>query len=740
MRLTVNPVVVTAAIGDPVVLSLEVYNTRPVIDGYRVSLLGLGDIVASSDPPELSLFPETAGTMVVVFTLPAGFPAGQRVIGLKAASVTDPRESAVVEVTLDVAPVTAATLTAEPLLVTAGRRAEVSVTIDNRGNVPLDTTLAASDATAHLHLEVLPAQVTVPAGAIAKAQVVGSGRRPWFGSPVPRQVTVMADTAPAPMTAVVTVLQKPVVPRGALTLLSVLAAIALWGLVLLVGVNMAVDRLARSDEEQAVMSGPLPGGRLGVVAGTVTALPDAEGTTVSLLPLPSEAGGPAPSAPAPVVTPANGEYRIEGVEAPGTYQVVFSRAGFGTQSKLVELSLGQVLEGVDANLLAGSGSITGTVADGSGPLGAVSVTADNGTSTVSTVTASSGPVGTFVLAGLPPGTWAVDFAKDGFGSQSAVVAVAPGQAAQAPPLTLTTGRGSVSGTVFDQTGAPLPDVMVSVSAGTGAVAPIVVPGTSTSVPPATTTTSPPAPVLASTATLADGPVGAFALSGLPTPGAFTVTFQKPGFLPATATVVLADNGNETGLSPILRPVTGSVSGLVTEQVQAAPPCGPGECPLPGVTVTVTDRNGSEVRTTMSADSPADMRGRYEIAGLTAGTYSVTFSRAGYSSQTFSLVLADNQQNPLDVALQGAPVTISGSAPLCAAVAVVLRDGSNLDPPLFSLARPDGTYRVVRVPTPGEYRVVFVSGNEVRDSVDVDLGPGEVLAELNGSCPPPVTIP
>ncbi|HEV2760391.1 MAG TPA: hypothetical protein VGV86_12560, partial [Acidimicrobiales bacterium] len=75
MRLDVTPAEVDAAVGEPVVLQVEVYNSRSVIDGYRPTLLGLPGQSFTSDPPELSLFPETHGVMIITFTPPPSLPA-----------------------------------------------------------------------------------------------------------------------------------------------------------------------------------------------------------------------------------------------------------------------------------------------------------------------------------------------------------------------------------------------------------------------------------------------------------------------------------------------------------------------------------------------------------------------------------------------------------------------------------------------------------------------------------------
>lgn len=749
MRLEVSPAELDVTVGEPVVLQVEVYNSRSVIDGYRPTLLGLPEQPFTSDPPELSLFPETSGVMLVTFTLPVTFPAGSRVIGVKVASVIDPGESAAREVRINVAPFSVATLGVEPLAVTAGKRAEFTVAVANQGNVPLETPVRVSDSLGKLAFRLAPAVLAVEAGGKATARIRASGRRPFFGSPLPHQITFTTEGTPQPLQAVSTFMQKPLVPRAVLTLLSILVALAMWGSVLFLGVNKVSDQVKKNREADAAAAykqtaaGPfagLPGGGgvLASVAGRITAAPDAKDATVSLIPVPSAAGAPAGDVPAPVTTPPTGDYKIDKV-APGSYQIVFAKVGLGTQSRLIELKLGEQLTGIDVTLVGGSAAVSGTVSDATGPVGGATVTADNGKDVVTTVTSSTGPVGTFALAGLPaPATYAISVAKEGFGTQSKVLDLAPNQKVTGFNVTVTQGKGSISGTVSSKAGAPLGDVLVTVRAGTAAVP----------APAGPTTTLPKGPlrpgqlgpdVLGAALTLAGGPIGFYSITGLPTPGTFTVTFQKDGYLPATTTTSLAQDGNETSMSPILQPVTGVVTGIVTQEIARVVPCRPLECRLPEVQVKVTDRNGSEVRTTTSASSPADSLGRYEIAGLPAGAYTITFSKTGYVPQTFSLTLVDNQpQRALDVTLRGVTVAISGSGPNCTAVDVVLRDGRPLNPPVSVAVRPDGSYRVARVYSPGEYRAVFRIGSTPLGTADFDLNAGETDVVVDGFCVPPTT--
>ncbi len=749
MRLEVTPAELDATVGEPIVLQVEVYNSRSVIDGYRPTLLGLPGQPFTSEPPELSLFPETSGVMLVTFTLPPNFPAGPRVIGVKVASVVDPNESAAREVRLSVAPVSLATLTVEPLAVTAGKRAEFTLALANQGNVPLETPLRASDSLGKLGFRFTPPVLALDPGEKGVSRVRAGGRRPFFGSPIPHQLTFTADGLPQPLQAASTFMQKPLVPRGVLTLVSILVALAMWGAVLFLGVNKVGDVIEENREAEAAAAyrqtaaGPfadLPGGGgvLGSVAGKVTAAPDATDATVSLIPVPPEAGAPAGDVPAPVTTPASGEYKIEKVPA-GQYQAVFSKVGLGTQSRLIELKLGEELSGVDVTLVGGTGAISGTVSDAGGPVGGATVTADNGQDVITTVSSPTAPIGTFVLAGLPaPATYAVSVAKEGFGTQTRVVDLAPNQKVTGLNVVVTEGKGSVSGTVSSKAGVPVGDVLVTVRAGAGTVPTAVAPVTS--LPPGPLEPRRFGPdVLGVALTLADGPIGFYSISGLPTPGTFTVTFQKEGYLLATATASLAENGNETDLSPILQPLTGVVTGVVAQNIARAVACRPLECRLPEAQVTVTDRNGSEVRNTTSASSPPESLGRYEIAGLPAGTYTITFSKTGYLPQTFSATLVDNEpQRVLDVTLRGVTVPIAGSAPNCTGVDVVLRDGRPQNPPVSAAVRPDGSYRIPRVYSPGEYRVVFRIGGTPMGSANLDLNAGETDVLVDGFCTPPTT--
>lgn len=324
-------------------------------------------------------------------------------------------------------------------------------------------------------------------------------------------------------------------------------------------------------------------------------------------------------------------------------------------------------------------------------------------------------------------------AKEGFGTQTQVVELAAGQDLTGLTVTLTEGTGAVYGNVVGSDGEPVAGVLVTVRAGTGTVPTSVAP------PPAL----PPGPVVASdlgpdvlgaAVTLAEGPVGFYAIGDLPVPGTFTVTFQRDGYVMASMVSALSEGSPETSVSPTLRRSTGIVSGVVAQEVVRPQPCRPFECLLPEAQVRVVDQTGSEVRNTTTASTPAERSGRYEISGLPPGSYSVTFSKEGYLPQTVSLVLGEGEPaRELNVTLRGVDVAVTGRAPGCDQVVVLLADGRPLDPAVATTPRPDSSYHVRRLGTPGSYVVVFGVDSEARDAVALDLDVAETGRVVDGDC-------
>jgi hypothetical protein len=308
-------------------------------------------------------------------------------------------------------------------------------------------------------------------------------------------------------------------------------------------------------------------------------------------------------------TNADGSFSIPNLPTPSNYQLTVSLDGFTDQIVTTRLGGGesQVLNTVQ--MAAGEGILGGTVTSGGSPLGGAVVTLVGAGKTFTATAPTSGPVGQWQITGLPtPATYILTVSLEGYGSQTSALDLAAGETRSNVDVSLVSGTGSVSGSVKDPSGAGLGDVDVTV---TGSATPIV------------------------TKTLTAGEVGAYTLSGLATPGRYTITYSLEGYSSVTRAVELDDSGVATGIDVVLGKSTGSIAGTVTS----------GSKTLTGVAITVGD--GKVDRATTSADSPA---GGYRLDSLPAGSYTVTAELDGYDKKTILVTVKAGEVLTVDISL------------------------------------------------------------------------------------------
>ena len=104
---------------------------------------------------------------------------------------------------------------------------------------------------------------------------------------------------------------------------------------------------------------------------------------------------------------ATGSWKVTGLTTPDTYLVEATAPGYSTETTLVTLPAAGSRSGVTLTEKAGLGSITGQVTSASEPggVGGATVTATNGSKTVTVTTTTAAPVGSFTLPNLSiPGT------------------------------------------------------------------------------------------------------------------------------------------------------------------------------------------------------------------------------------------------------------------------------------------------------------------------------------------------
>ncbi len=354
-----------------------------------------------------------------------------------------------------------------------------------------------------------------------------------------------------------------------------------------------VSAQTSTDGINTTISG-LPGSITGTVDTGQTPSPPVTVTVVS------EQGSGQPVAT--TTSDSSGNYTVAALPAPGTYDLSFSAPGYQVASDTEEIAGGEAHIANTVTMSAGPGTLGGVVTDGTKPLGGVTITANANGQTVTSATPTTGAVGQFTIPNLTtPATYLLTFTDPGYGTDTVAEHLGPGQSLTNLSVTLTGGAGQISGQVDSTTGAPLGGVAVTVDN---------------------------APASPTTHTLTAGSVGAFLLSGLNTPGDYTLTFSLAGYQSQTVAVPLGSSGSKTGVAVQLAPLTGTITGTVTSSAGGT---------LTGVKVTVTD--GTTVRTTSTTSSPA---GGFSLTGLPAASYSVTFSLTGYQSSTVLVHLQPGQ--------------------------------------------------------------------------------------------------
>jgi len=311
--------------------------------------------------------------------------------------------------------------------------------------------------------------------------------------------------------------------------------------------------------------------------------------------------------PVATTVASGASYTLSNLPAPATYELSFTAPGYQV-TKVVTTVAGGENPRIQPTVVlnAGTGRISGTVTDGSDPLGNVTVTTTVAGQEVSVITPTTGQIGAFALDHLPtPGTYMLTFSSESHGSKAVIVDLDAGQSKAGVDAKLVAGTGSVLGTVKDGGGKALGGVRVVVGGS-------VQSGGSVD-----------ASTLPSTTTLTEGAVGSFAIGGLATPGDYTLTFVRDGYASETVPISLGANGAPPSLDVTLGTELGGIRGTVTRD---------GGGVFVGATVTATNGVRSWT-TTSSAAGETLANGGYLFSSLQPGTYSVTITAAGLRQVT-----------------------------------------------------------------------------------------------------------
>ncbi|MCU4186053.1 carboxypeptidase regulatory-like domain-containing protein [Acidiferrimicrobium sp. IK] len=284
---------------------------------------------------------------------------------------------------------------------------------------------------------------------------------------------------------------------------------------------------------------------------------------------------------------AVGTWAVTGLSTPDTYLVSATAAGYGTQTAIATLPAGGSQKGINQTMTPGTGSLSGivtSVRNGAG-VGGLTVTASDGTTSLTATTTTTNPVGSYILPNLDiPGTYALTISGPGWVSQTQQVDLAGNAVVNS---SVTPASADVTGVVTDAQGAGLPDAGVVLTNDTNTY---------------------------KTLTQSASPVGGFDFGQVP-PGQYILTVTDYGYqTQSTAVTVVAGQAKSVNVSmPVgtnLSINTGTIQGTVTDLFN--------QKPVQGANLTLDGVATGQV----SASN-----GNYQITGVGPGVHVVSVSAA-----------------------------------------------------------------------------------------------------------------
>jgi len=319
---TLRPGRLPVAPGGEVQTEISVKNSGTVVDSFTLSVLGDAAHWAVCEPEAISLFPGQNGTAQIFVRPPLGsdVPYGPVPFGVRVASTEDPPGSVVEEGVLDINPLPLVAVDLSPRTGRArGMRASRHrVAVDNQGNAPAIIELVGLDEADTVDVQVRPAELEVPPGSAAFAQVrVRARRRFWRGPGVTHTFQVIAHPVggDAPIRSDGTLQQEAVLPSWlpkaiVATAVAAVAAVGLWFGVLRPAVRDAATSAGTAAAQKAVKLA-----MQGTTGGTATQNAAAGGGSAAAASTPSPKAS-AGKTPSPKASP--GSTKPAGTTAGGT--------------------------------------------------------------------------------------------------------------------------------------------------------------------------------------------------------------------------------------------------------------------------------------------------------------------------------------------------------------------------------------------------------------------------------------
>lgn len=647
MRVDVDRRRAPAIAGSAVAFVVTVTNTTDLIGGYTARVLGLDPTWVQTEPERLSLFPGATDTITITVTTPPGLRAGDRRFAVQVRELTPPTRTTVVDLDLEIAAAPLVEMDLDPRTVTAGKRGSFGLLVDNVGNTQVSGALCGQDDQEKIRYRFTPPLLDLAPGEHAAVEIKVKARRRFIGQPVVRPFTLRIDDGREPdqqPKTTGTFMQRPLIARGAVSLLGLLASITVFALVITYALSSVVGRSA-ADRDLALQVAQAQqnagGGGTGSVSGTARLL--TSGASVAGVSVEVFAANDPSTSIRSAATDRNGTYHL-GSLGSGDYKLRFRGAGFTdlwypaaltpADASPVTLQTGQDLSGIDVRLGGLPATLSGKIIADSLQGAAITLqvpgtpVGSTGTPTSSLgiaagavlQTAPVGGDGSFALANVPsPSVYDLVVTEPGYATETQRIDVAGGENRQGINITLRKGDGLISGHVTGVRG-PITNANITATYNSTTV---------------------------QTISLSQGDPGSFTLRSLPTPASFSVVVTADGYAAQTVTLSLAPGQQLTGVGITLGGASGALSGQAITRANGQP--------APGVTVTVTNGVLSVQTVTQTLGSP----GTWAVQGLPVpSTYTVTFSRGDLASQSLSVAL-DAFGTATTQAAPGTSVTTDG---------------------------------------------------------------------------------
>ncbi|SEE66076.1 carboxypeptidase regulatory-like domain-containing protein [Ruania alba] len=383
---------------------------------------------------------------------------------------------------------------------------------------------------------------------------------------------------------------------------------------------------AQSLRISGVITGAAPDDATIEVVPTASLWPSSAAVTAG--PQPGAAPGKriVPAAPTAPVTPSgtaqrlttfadgNGAWALAGLTAAARYLVTITKPGYSTQ-RVVMSGAELAATPLETDLQAGDGSMSGTVQGPDGPVGGAEITLTDGTTTITTRSATTGTVGSWQVDGLvTPSTYLVEASSPDLGTEAELIAL-PASGARTADLTLDAGVASVSGQVAGQNS-------LGQSSGLGGITVTATDGTTTR----------------TATTLTGEGAGAFLLPRLPVGSTYTMTISGDGYTTVTREVRLTAEG-VSGWTIPMTSSGGVVQGAVSDETGTG-------ITAAGLTLT----HGSDTTAVYKTMSASDGSGTFRFSGVDAGTYVLSAESFGHETSYAEVIVHPGGSVEVDLTL------------------------------------------------------------------------------------------